>query len=390
MKTINPTEFKVAELIYKFVSKTISTQEQQVLDKWLQNPENLQLFNKITNTQNLKEKYAIYKQIETESIYKNIEQKALAEAKKVKTIKLYNTLKYAAVVVVLLSVGFIFKDNIFNSKPSIQFPEEQITLELDNGAIKVINEDGTSDILDSNGDVIGAQKGGQLVYTDDSEHEKLIYNTLKVPYGKRFKLQLSDGTTVHLNAGTSLKYPVKFLKNATRQVYLKGEAFFDVAKDKVSGQKFMVNTSALNVEVLGTQFNFSNYPEDNETAVVLVEGSVNLSDAKNSANNLMLSPGFMGTFDKSGEAKISKKPVITSVYTAWVDGELVFRNMTFGNILKKMERHYDVSIVNQNKHLTNEKFNASFRQEPIEKILEYFEITYNIHFEIEDNKIYVK
>src|SRR5690606_36367432 len=104
--------------------------------------------------------------------------------------------------------------------------------------------------------------------------DKLAYNTLKIPFGKKFRLQLSDGTMVHINSGSTLKYPIKFIAGENRQVYLDGEAFFDVAKDKK--HPFIVNADNLNVRVLGTHFNVSNYPEDAVTDVVLVEGSVGM------------------------------------------------------------------------------------------------------------------
>ena len=173
---------------------------------------------------------------------------------------------------------------------------------------------------------------------------------------------------------------MKFLTGKTRQVFLKGEAYFDVAKDEK--HPFVVNADHLNVEVLGTQFNFSSYPEDIETDVVLVEGSVNLYSTSNKNNNVLLKPGFKGSLHKKTTDTIATNPVITSIYTSWINGELVFRNITFGNILKKMERHYNVDIVNNNTQLSDEKFNASFRNEPIEKILEYFKITYNINYTI--------
>ena len=115
--------------------------------------------------------------------------------------------------------------------------------------------------------MVGNQNGNKIVYDTETTLEKLVYNTIKIPYGKRFELQLSDGTIVHLNSGTTLKYPVKFIASGNRQVFLDGEAFFDVAKDKT--HPFVVNADNLNVRVLGTHFNVSNYPEDKLTDIVL-------------------------------------------------------------------------------------------------------------------------
>lgn len=381
------SEFKIAELIYKSVAKIISPAEQAILDQWLKNETNLALYNKIIDKKNIQNKLAIYKQIETERIYKNLEGKMATNDKKVKKLKRFKVLKYAAVLLLFLGVGYLYQSGYFSKETQFVVPDESITLQLENGDVKIINEDGTTEVFDAKGNVLGSQSGTKIVYGNTTAGEKLVYNTLTVPYGKRFEINLSDGTKVHLNAGTSLKYPVKFISGKTRQVFLKGEAFFDVAKDEK--HPFVVNANQLNVEVLGTQFNFSSYPEDVETDVVLVEGSVNLYTPSDKNNHVLLKPGFKGSYSKSAAGQISTKPVITSIYTSWIDGELVFRNITFGNILKKMERHYNVEIINRNTQLTHEKFNASFRNEPIEKILEYFKITYGIDYSINNNKIII-
>ena len=387
MTTNSPSEYQIAQLIYKSIAKIITNDEQLLLDDWLNNEQNLALYNKIIDKKTIQDKIAIYQQIETERIYKKLEHKIIKHQKKSKKLKVFRWFKYAAVILVFLSLGYMYQNGFFNKKEAFVIPNEHITLQLENGTIKIINEDGTSKIVDSKGHVVGTQNGTQLVYDNDTNEETLVYNTLTVPYGKRFGILLSDGTSVHLNAGTSLKYPVKFLKGHNREVFIKGEAFFKVAKD--AKHLFIVNSDALNVQVLGTQFNVSSYPEDTETDVVLVEGSVNLYTAKNTNNNLILKPGFKGSFNKNNNNSITSTPVITSIYTAWVDGELVFRNITFDNILKKMERHYNVEIVNNNTVLTDEKFNASFRNEPIEKILEYFKITYNVNYTINKNNILI-
>ncbi|WP_431243682.1 FecR family protein [Flavobacterium sp. P21] len=218
----------------------------------------------------------------------------------------------------------------------------------------------------------------------------MVYNTIKIPYGKKFRLQLSDGTFVHLNSGTTLKYPIKFIAGENRQVFLDGEAFFDVAKDKK--HPFIVNVDNLNVRVLGTHFNVSNYPEDTSTDVVLVEGSVGMyqpNEEFDALKNTILKPGFKGTFNKEN-TKISTKPVITDIYTSWINGGLTFRNMTFKNIITKLERRYNVTIVNKNEKLANEKFNASFKEESIENVMSYFNDIHGINYTIKGNQILIK
>src|SRR5690606_15066526 len=135
---------------------------------------------------------------------------------------------------------------------------------------------------------------------DQQPDEVLIYNELVVPYGKRMKLILSDSSIVHINSGTRLKYPVKFLKNKDRKVFLEGEAFFEVSKSKTAS--FIVNTDNIDIRVLGTRFNVSSYANDNSVYTVLVEGSVELNttdSAKNDEKKYVLIPGQIASWDKS-------------------------------------------------------------------------------------------
>jgi transmembrane sensor len=374
---------EIENLIVKYITQSINAKELDVLVDWIQTKSNVQEFKRYDKTHYT----IIFSMNELDS--DKIKEELLLRIRKDKSIysklKVRSILKYAAIAIVFISVGYFYQD--FSKVQSVNdvVPQEEfITLQLDDGNIKIISEDGTSKVKDKKGNIIGRQNGLQLVYDDATKVQKLVYNTLNIPYGKRFELMLSDGTKVHLNAGTSLKYPVKFLTGEKRHVFLSGEAYFDVAENEEN--PFIVNADDLNIQVLGTEFNVSTYPEDLSTDVVLVEGSVSLYTGKENdvKSNTLLEPGFAGSFNKKGK-NISTKPVVTSIYTAWIYGELVFRNITFSSILKKMERHYNVKITNTNLKLTDEKFNASFGDEPIEKILNYFEITYGVEFTIEEN-----
>lgn len=266
----------------------------------------------------------------------------------------------------------------------------EITLQLENGNVQVISEDGTTTVTDAKGNIIGNKTGNSIVYNAANKINNLVYNTITIPNGKRFKLQLSDGTLVHLNAGTSLKYPVNFIAGHNRKVFLQGEAFFDVAKD--AAHPFVVNANKLDVRVLGTHFNVCDYPEDTNADVVLVEGSVAMHTANESfstENSTVLKPGCKGSFSKE-KGDINVKTVNTGIYTAWINGGLVFRNMPFKNIIKKLERHYNISIINTNLALANERFNASFKNEPVEKVLSYFNEIHGITYTKKNNQIIIK
>ena len=203
----------------------------------------------------------------------------------------------------------------------------------------------------------------------DTEIDKLVYNELEIPYGKIFHVELSDGTLVHLNSGTKLRYPVKFLKGRKREVFIDGEAYFKVTKDR--RHPFIVNADAVAVEVFGTEFNVSSYREDKEIKTVLVEGSVSLSNSVEPKDKVMLEPGQKAAWDKSAH-NTEIEEVDVGLYTGWIKGEMIFRNAIFEDMTKILERRYNVSIQNNSELLRNKRLNARFNVnvESIEEVLE--------------------
>jgi len=313
--------------------------------------------------------------------------------------KIFN--KVAAVFIGLVTVSYFYynKDIFLTDNDLVNFNNpivvnaDAITLKLDDGTIEVISADGERKILDKEGKVVGKQKGIELNYFKDITKESnntpevLTYNELTIPYGKTFKLVLSDDTVVYLNAGTTLKYPVKFIKGKDRFVFLKGEAYFDVAKDKK--HPFVVNVNNLNIRVLGTKFNVSSYSEDENVNTVLVEGAVSLYDKElvyNKDKSLLLTPGKKATWNKY-KKDLNVEKVDTVIYTGWINGKIVFEHMPFKKILKKLERHYNVSIVNTNAVLGEELFTAKFDIETIEQVLTSFSKNYTFKYSVVGNKI---
>lgn len=379
---------RVEKLVVKYLTHSISKKEWDELNLWIGQSKDQKIFHEY-----LKINYAIediMSEFNTERTKDSILRKIKKDKKLAYTSKAIRVFKYAATITILLGIGYFYQKGFLeNSNEEFMAPSQNIiTLEFESGSLEVISEGKTTEIINEEGAVISTQKGNRLIYAGiNNKSDKLVYNQLTVPYGKRFELEFSDGTVAYLNAGSSLKYPIKFLKGQAREVFLVGEAFLDVTKDP--SWPFTVNTSNnLDIRVLGTKFNVSNYPEDETTEVVLVEGSVGLQVDDN-INDVVLEPGFKGSFDR-GEKNITTKPVLTSIYTSWMNGDLVFRNTTFENILKRLERHYNVTITNQNEKYFQKKFNANFGNEPIEAVLNYFKNTYGIAYTIDSNNITIE
>lgn len=294
----------------------------------------------------------------------------------------------------LIIVGvFVFNQKNTASQQTLTKPMEQhldanaITLQLDNGNIETISESGERKITSPSGNLLASQQGNTLDYKGSKTHKKLVYNTLNIPFGKQFELLLSDGTQVTLNSGSSLRYPVNFITGKDRKVYLKGEAFFDVAKD--ASHPFIVNADQINIRVLGTQFNLSFYPEDEDISTVLVEGSVALykegADMKKNTSTQLV-PGQQAAFNKS-KNEMSVNEVDTHNHTAWKDGYLLFKASPFYRIRSKLERHFNISIEDKTQLLHNQVYTATFRNETIEEILEAFKEDTPFQYKREGSKI---
>ncbi len=266
----------------------------------------------------------------------------------------------------LLAVGFIlvlglgiytvYELDLFKSGTTVQIPP-QITLQLQDGSEQVIDERDTRTITTEAGQHLGSQQQNILIYENDKNARELVYNELTVPYGRTFELVLSDDSHIYLNAGSHLRYPVQFLPGQPRDVFLDGEAFFEVAKDE--HRPFTVRTQQMNTRVYGTKFNVTSYKNEGNTYTVLVEGSVGVyPDEANKAQPVKIKPGQRAVF-KQGE--IALEEVNIRKYTAWTSGELYFLNDPFELILKKLERQYNVSIDNTYPELNVERMTCSFK-----------------------------
>ncbi len=388
-------------LFSAYTSNEITDQEFHALEQWInESSENKHVFSEYLHFYKKSRRIGLIENIDKDKAWNNILsqlEKPLKrisihkkETFKVKYIKLASgILKYAAVITLFLGIGYLYQNGYFTSVPAIIIPEDSITLQLENGNIEIIAEDGKTKVVDSKGNIVGTQNGNQLIYDNKIENEALVYNTLTVPYGKRFEIQLSDGTNVHLNAGTSLKYPVKFIKGKNRQVFLKGEAYFSVTKDV--NHPFIVNADEINIRVLGTGFNVSSYPEDQHINTVLIEGAVsvyNKDDSYNPKTATILNPGFIASWEKgSNKTKVEKAD--TEIYTAWMKGSLILKEVAFNDILKKLERQYDVIFINNNQSLENRYFTARFDIEDIHLVMENLSQYASFSYEFNENQIII-
>ena len=381
-----PKAIHFEDLIIKYLNQNSSVEDLNQLLIELKNKKNISLFKSYIKTNY----YSLYvmNDIDRKDIIKVIKGKIDLERKKSQRLNfIKKSFKYAALIIIVLGFGFYVKSTQQNIvvEDKITPKADDIVLETENGEQLILEKEEKDQKIDPKINLL--QKSNQLVYDKDLKIETLVFHSLKVPYGKRFDIILSDNSKVFLNSGSTLKYPVKFLDNQIREVFLEGEAFFEVSEDEKN--IFRVNSNGINVEVYGTKFNFKNYPEDYISDVVLVNGSVGISSSENKYIT-KLSPGFKGSVDKES-FKVDKVKINTKIYTSWIDGQVIFRGESFNQIIKKLERLYNVTIINNNEKISEELFNASIdtEEEKIEDVLNYFNKIYNIEYQLFNNKIII-
>jgi len=376
----------IENTIVKFLNNQASVTEMEILEQWLDDPNNEKLFFEY-----IKVNYLIDVNIQNYDKSKFLTQLSYLiknDQKKLYKMKQQKVLRYAAVFVIFISlvatINFIFP----NQEPSVTAINE-VVLKSENGLVSVLNPSGISEIRDRAGEVLYKKIDNSLIYTGSSSVKSLVYNTLTVPYGRKFSITLSDGTKVQLNSGTSIKFPVKFIKGQDRKVFIEyGEAFFDVAKD--AKHPFVVNNNDINIKVLGTQFNVSAYPEDKAITTVLVEGAVQLFDNSNlnskNQKNTIIKPGQQAVWAQNKRNfDVSKADIET--HTGWLDGKIVLKSLPFKKMVVKLQRHYDVNITCNDEQLSNEIMTATFDEESIEEVLKLINEIHQIKYEMKGRNI---
>ena len=257
-------------------------------------------------------------------------------------------------------------------------------LTLDDGS-KIDLDDAKTGILASESNVDIKKTGdGKLEYTASVQDAKIIkYNVLRTPMGGEYQLVLPDGSKVWLNSGSTLRFPTSFV-GSERIVELKGEAYFDITKN--SKMPFLVRTNnAMDIKVLGTQFNIMAYDDEKNINTTLIEGSV---EVLKGLGKTMLKPGQEAVLNKgSGNIKVSIADLEQAI--AWKNGYFIFSNENIESIMRKVSRWYNVDVIYQG-NLSNKDFVGTIsRNKNVSELLKMLELTGAVHFSIDGRRITV-
>lgn len=300
----------------------------------------------------------------------------------------YKILKYAAVFIGVLISSFLLYQNIYKQDLGLSETNakdyDRATLVLADGTEVVLEEHQNEEIktdagvkIVNNAKVLKYTMVANSVNTDPS---KVTYNTLHVPNGGIYQIELPDGSKVWLNSATSLKFPTQFV-GTQRVVSMDGEAYFEIQKDKK--KPFIVKTETAAVTVLGTHFNVNSYSEDDFFATTLVEGSVQLRASNQGGSTMILKPGQKGSLVKGNNSSIDVKEVDVYQEMAWKDGKFFFEKEKLGTIIVKLSRWYNVDFMFENQSVANYTFTGvAKKDQPVEYLLDIISKTSDVRYEI--------
>ena len=301
-------------------------------------------------------------------------------------------MKYAALFILFLGIVSLWRVYDNKEKPIVATVQSDSILPgslkaeliLANGERIVLDSEARSKEMEALGiklenDTVNGLLKYEAGAVDNSIGMK--YNTLNVPKGGEYSLILPDGSRVWLNSETTLRFPVQFT-GGKRVVYLSGEAYFRVKKD--TSAAFHVYTKQQEITVLGTTFNVSAYENDWFTETTLIEGKVAVEGG---AERVVMKPSEQYILDKrSGVGEL--KEVETEFYTSWIDGKFYFTSFTFEEIVKKLERWYDFTMIYEEDDIRQMRFSGVInKHRPIEEMLRFLEKTTDIHFKIAGKNI---
>jgi transmembrane sensor len=254
-------------------------------------------------------------------------------------------LGYAAILAIFAGLSWYLLDSR-KDKTVVEVVSEPIPqrnhkaiLILSDGEQLLLDDLEKTSLTEKGGVTISNTPGQMLSYDQVGTAEtKPAYNTLLVPAGARYQVQLSDGTNVWINSASDIAYPVVFDENE-RRVELSGEAFFEVKHD--ADRPFIISANGYEIKVLGTALNISAYEGDRVIETTLVKGALEVKGRE--GKSLPLEPGQMLSVDHAGQV-FTVKEVDAKFYTSWKDGILYFNKVSFEELMVKFERWYDVEI----------------------------------------------
>lgn len=423
---------QISGLLMKHLQGDLNAQEQQLLEEWrAQSPNNRYYFQQLQQPENLRSQILSFHPEKTDATEKAIFEKikllqaenagSIAAPRPVQWVHPLRRWWVAASVMLLICGGayFWYQEGMRSSLLTKHYNTAAIDINPGRQGAILTLADGTEVVLDSleNGFIAmqnGTQvvlKGEQLVYARLGKHTRdITYNTMRTPKGRQFTLLLPDGSKVWLNAASTIRYPTIFT-GKERSVDVTGEAYFEIAQN--AKQPFKVNLNGqAEVEVLGTHFNVNAYADEKSVYTTLLEGAVSVSAIQQGssfkpapgaqtainfqrATPTILKPGQQAQItvgEISGQQQAPPSNAIkvindpdTEKIMAWKNGAFNFNNTSLKDVMKQLERWYDIEVVYKEGIPDIYFVGEMSRDESLASVLKGLEAS-KVHFRIEEGR----
>jgi ferric-dicitrate binding protein FerR (iron transport regulator) len=364
---------RIFELYIQYLSDSLTEEEARQVDQWLQEDENFR-----QQWQQLEEEG---KQLDATSYLEKID--SVAALQRIKFGRKKSNIGYkflaAASLLLLISAGAWW---LFNKPKShkiiaaIDIQQPQAIKLVSEGGVVELNKDSAEQTISLKNAVLTAANGKLQYSSADTS-----VNTLTIPEGQSYKINLSDGTEVWLNAATKLRFPFAF--GSRREVYIEGEAFFKVAKD--AARPFIVNTPLTTIQVLGTSFNVNTY-HAGKVQTALVDGRVKTNNKQGMEEDLK--PGVMATYNQNSgftTGRFDEEELLS-----WREGIYYYHKIPLGALLEEASRFYGIKF-SVNMEEANEKYITGLMdRNRLDDFLSDLQTTAKINFTVQNKEIIVR
>ena len=383
----NPFEF--AKELLRYTRGELSKEEEKGIEQVL-----LEVKGMNTLVEELKDKNRI--EHEMHIIAKFDTERALSKLKNRKQVKRRGILSWIAAASVVV-IGGVSAWILLSQEPDVdnlsvtekfESGKAIVTLEMASGLkyrldtlSSVVRNNRVNVAFDNNDGVLKIKEQDSLA---DGATKEIGYNTVNVPYGGTYTVELCDGTKVYLNSGTTLEFPSRF-DGKVRSVILKGEAYFDVARNV--SKPFVVEVDEMKVKVLGTSFNVKSYVDEPGVYTTLVEGSVAI--LRDGQPEKKIKPGEQAYYNK-GVGTLSIAEVDVNEFTSWKDGVFYFKDIASEEILRIVSRWYDLEVFYMNQGAKSVIYSGKLPMySSVEDVLRKFEISGDVRFELKGRTLTV-
>lgn len=341
------TSDKIVNIIVNYIHGIITDDERLELEEWLKTEGNKQIFEEIIDVDTISSRTIFFDSISKKTAWKNIKRK-IAPSK-------YRTLSIASIAA-LFAVGLIASFLLYKNNEvqeiHIEPGVETAKIIIDGGDVLNLTRDSSYNINIPNVIMINNVNGVMKIDKPKVCSDELKWNEIITPKGADYKVVLSDGTIVHLNSESSLKIP-SFFTNNCREVYAKGELYFEVKENE--SKPFIVNLGEnYKIIVRGTEFNVCDYTDITTT---LVKGKV---DIQYKTQKIRLKPSEQAILDETDSILVRK--VNVNLYKSWKDRLFVFENASLEEIMNDMERWYNIKIFYEKESLKHLRFSIEINK----------------------------